>query len=217
MDRIEILYDHYKETSELCRESQKRRNTLFVVLCLLESLSFLFVINPVSTTENIITVINTYLEADFTFEYGILQTLLWVLVAYVTIRYCQETLSVERLYNYLNALETSLTKECSISFKREGEEYFSRYPIVLNIIDLFYKMFCPILFVTINIIRINLEWKGKYLSLSLMIDTVVFLSIFIVSWFYFFEIHSKITNWFKQRFAIINKIALLLRKLLKEV
>ena len=40
---INILYDHYKETYQLSRQAQKRRNKSFIILCLLEALSFLLI------------------------------------------------------------------------------------------------------------------------------------------------------------------------------
>ena len=89
--------------------------------------------------------------------------------------------------------------------------------MVLNFIDLFYKLFCPVLFMGINITRIVREWQGNSLSIALACDTAIFTEIFIVSWFYFFEIHSKITKWCKLHIPLVGRIAAFLRKVLKEV
>ena len=42
MERIEILYDHYKESCELARKNEVTRNKLFIVLCILLGLLLLF-------------------------------------------------------------------------------------------------------------------------------------------------------------------------------
>ena len=97
MDNIDFLYDHYKDTYALSKQSQGHRNKLFVYLCVLEALSFLFLIRPDTALEVFAAGINAHFDTGLVFGNVILQTLLWILIAYVTVRYCQETLYVERL------------------------------------------------------------------------------------------------------------------------
>lgn len=202
----------------MSKQSQGHRNKLFVYLCVLEALSFLFLIRPDTALEVFAAGINAHFDTGLVFGNVILQTLLWILIAYVTVRYCQETLYVERLYPYLDKLEKVIMQESKTKiFEREGEAYQRDYPMVLNFIDLFYKMFCPVLFVGINIVRISMEWKGESITPALICDTAIFSVIFIVTWFYFFEIHSKITAWCKKYIPFVNKTAIVLRKILKEV
>lgn len=218
MDKIELYYDHYKETFELSKQAQHRRNCLFVWLCVLEALSFLFLIKPDKAVEVFAAGINAHFETNLVFGNVVLQTLLWILIAYITVRYCQETLYVERQYPYMDKLEKEIAKESeTVLFEREGQGYLKEYPMVLNFIDLFYKLFCPVLFMGINITRIVREWQGSSLSIALVCDTAIFTEIFIVLWFYFFEIHSKITQWCKLHIPFVGRIAAFLRKVLKEV
>ena len=149
----------------------------------------------------------------------IIQTLIWLLIAYVVIRYIQDMLYIERQYIYLSSLEKKISNLISIDiFTREGDNYQKDYPMVLNFIDLFYKMLMPILFILINIIRIYVEWTSlNEVTIALICDTILFISIFIINWFYFFEIHSEITNYFKENIPIINKIAKVLRTILYKV
>lgn len=51
MDSLVIMYDHYKETCELSHEVQNRRNKNFIVLYVLEALSFLMLIRPIDVLE----------------------------------------------------------------------------------------------------------------------------------------------------------------------
>lgn len=228
MDKIDLLYDHYKDTYSLSKQAQMQRNKLFVWLCALEALSFLSLIKPDELMDNLTSSINSHFNVELAMGNAVLQTLLWILTAYVTVRYCQEVLYIERQYGYIDHLEKEISKEShSGLFEREGTWYNKDYPMVLNFIDLFYKMFCPILFAAINISRIYMEWSrpnraegtiGKgTINLSLLCDTFIFGAIMIVTWFYFFEIHSKITEWVKQHIPFVDKIAIALRKVLKEV
>lgn len=218
MDKIELYYDHYKETFNLSKQAQIRRNKLFVWLCTLEALSFLVMIKPEKTLETLAVGINTYFKVDFLFGNAILQTLLWIIVAYTTVRYCQDVLYIERQYCYIDKIEKELSRKCNTNiFNREGENYSKEYPIVLNFIDLFYKMFSPILFEGINIVHIIQEWKNSTSILSIVCDTMIFIYIFIITWFYFFEIHSKIAKWCKNRIPLVGVITNVLRKILKEI
>lgn len=219
MDTIDVLYDHYKETFSLSKEAQVRRNKSFIVLCILEAISFLLLVKPEQTYELILNGINKELDVAVQLSYTIIQTLLWLIIAYVMIRYIQDMLYVERQYIYLETLEKQISLAVSINvFKREGENYQKDYPMVLNFIDLFYKMLMPLFFTVINAVRIQKEWQllnGS--TLALVCDTILFVAIFIITWFYFFEIHSKITAFCKKHLPFVDYIARKLRKVLKEV
>lgn len=214
-----MLYDHYKGTNSLSKEAKKRRNKSFIVLCVLEAFSFLILIRPERAFELILDGINKEMNMTLQLSNTIIQTMLWILIAYVLIRYIQDMLYVERSYIYLDDLEKEILKLNSINiFNREGENYQQDYPMVLNFIDLFYKMLMPVFFMGINSVRIYKEWTViNKVSLALICDTVLFVAIFIITWFYFFEIHSKITDFCKKHIPFVDPIAKILRKVLKEV
>lgn len=141
MEALNVLYDHYKETCSLGKEAQKRRNKNFVILCVLEALSFLLLVRPERVFELILKGINKNIEASLQLSNTIMQTLIWLLLAYVMIRYIQDVLYIERQYIYLDKLEKEISNLTVTGvFSREGDSYQRNYPIVLNIIDLFYKM-----------------------------------------------------------------------------
>lgn len=103
-------------------------------------------------------------------------------------------------------------------FDRESDNYLYEFPMVLNFIELFYKMLMPAIFFVINIVRIVQEWYAfDHITLVLLCDTVMLFTASIIIWFYFFEIHSKITTWCKKHIPLVDNIAIGLRKVLKEV
>lgn len=219
MDTLDVLYEHYKETFSLSKEAQSRRNKSFLVLCILEAFSFLVLIRPEKAFELILDGINKELDMTLQVSNTILQTLLWLFIAYVMIRYIQDMLYVERQYDYLSKLEKEIAKNIEVNiFSREGESYLYNYPMVLNFIDLFYKMLMPTFFMVINVVRIYKEWKiVKGITIALISDTILCGTILIITWFYFFEIHPKITDFFKKHIPMVDKMACWLRKILKEV
>lgn len=217
MDSTEILYDHYKETFSLSKTAQERRNKSFVRLCILEATSFFVAIDP----DKMIRTLGRYktLSGLVALGYEIVQTLLWMMIAYVLIRYVQDMIYVERQYGYLEQLEKRLSGIIAEDmFCREGENYQKEYPKVLNLIDLFYKMLMPVLFSVINVFHIVMEWQHSGQNiLSVVCDTVLFAAIFIITWFYFFWFHSKITEYWEKKIPLIKKMDEWLSRELKKV
>ena len=218
MDALEIIYDHYKETDELRRNAQGKRDRSFLCVCTLEAFSFFLLIRPKEALSILLDGINSQWETSINLGLGILQTLLWILVLYAMIQYIQSVLYVERSYRYQNKLEKELSQEIRNAISREGGSYTENYPMVSNFIDLFYKMLCPILFFVINSVHIYKEWiQTSEVNFRLICNTVLYVALFVILWFYFFEIHAKITDWCKRHIPGIKFIADALRKLLKEV
>lgn len=214
---IDLYYDHYKETYQLSKAAQLRRNKEFIIVCILEAISFLMIGNKDFVIELFKAVALKELRTTITFNIAILQSLSWIFIAYFWVRYIQDTLYVERQYNYLNKLERKIEEFLGKdNFNREGEYYLHEYPIILNLIDLFYKMFIPILFTIINIGHILSELQDEGLSIAFACDIFTCLIIFILTWFYFFEIHNKIAGWFK-KCSIINSISRKLHQVLSYV
>ena len=221
MNKLDTYYDHYKDTYSHNRAAQSRRNKSFVFLCLLEAISFMLIRNSEFICGVINDVARKKLESVIIFSNTILQTLVWILIAYVLVRYIQDVLYIERQCGYMATLEKNIRDmlgedEGNNIFSREGDHYLENYPMVLNFIDLFYKFFSPILFTAINIVHIFHEWKSGISIAPLIADTSICAAVFIITWFYFFEIHSKIAELFK-RFPPIGWMAKTLRKWLKEV
>lgn len=221
MEKLDTYYDHYKGSNSLCLAAQSRRNRSFVYLCVLEAISFMLVKNPDFICVLLNDVVRKQLEATILFSNCVLQTLVWVLIAYVLVRYVQDVLYVERQYEYLSTMEKKISRLLEETgdkniFTREGDHYLNNYPMVLNFIDMFYKILAPILFTTINVVHIVQEWNSSITCAVLIFDTVLCAAIFVITWFYFFEIHDKMAEWFK-KCKPIGWMAKTLRKLLKEV
>lgn len=216
MNNLELYYDHYKDSNQNLKESQKRRNISFIALCLLETLSFLMIYIPDIICVILNAGINQQFNSDVHFSVDIIQTFIWLLIAYIFVRYAQDTVYIERQYNYIAHLEKAIRTETESNiFNREGETYLSDYPAILNFIDLFYKMFSPILFTIINIARIQYEWYTVN-EISFICDLTIFTVIFCTTWLYFFYVHSKISRWFRRN-RIINYLATKTISLLREV
>lgn len=217
---LQVYIDHYKDSYGLIRESQSGRNKSFVGLCILEAVSFLIINNPTLVFGLLNETISKKLETTVIIGNAILQSFIWVIIAYILIRYIQFTMYIERQYKYIDQIERKikdLMDKHSI-FDREGENYLRDYPIILNLIDLFYKMFCPLFFVGINTVHISMEWRDAVVAdVALVIDTIIYIIILIMTWFFFFELHDKISGWCKKHIIGVTWLSDKIRKILKNV
>ena len=217
MEKLEIIYDHYKESYALSREALVRRNKDFAILCILEAVSFLFVADPSDAMNIVNTSINTSLGASLEFGTSVIRTSLWLFLTFFLIKYVQDTMYVERQYKYIGNLEKCISSELEEALSRESNSYAEKYPAVLNIIDFFYKTFCPLLFVAINTVLIVKEWKLSYtVNLALICDSSLYFSDILIITSYFFCIHTKITKILR-KIGFINWFANTIERILKEV
>lgn len=193
MNELEILYDHYKDTYELSKKEQKIRNKNYIILCLLEALSFLVLFNAEKAYSVFQYIINIKVENPVELGDSILRPLLWILVLYVSIRYCQNTIYVERQYKYIHKLEEKISFIIK-DFNREGFNYLSNRPFVLKFIHIFYTWISPILFIAINSIRLLMEIKNLGWGAYLLFDGSICILILILSISYMCFINPKSNN-----------------------
>ena len=197
MEHLEILYDHYKETFELSKGEQEKRNKCFVIVCLIEALSFLMFIQPDTASDILLSIINSNTENPLLMGSSILQTLLWILVLYTLIRYCQHNTYIERQYSYIERLESEISNQFNdFKFDRESGNYLNDYPFFLDLIHIFYTWFAPILFLVINTVRITKEWQIRKCCLSVICDSIIFIAIVIVTLAYMVAIHPRLKRLF---------------------
>lgn len=214
---LEVYYDHYKDTNELRLAAEKRRNKGFAILCILEAVSFLMTLNCDFICGLLNDVVRSKVEATVQIGSSVLQTMIWILIAYVLVRYTQDQINIERLYKYQTSLEekiAGLLKENA--FGREGKDYLNDYPPVLNLIHLFYNLFCPMLFTTVNIYHLVLEWVRGNNMFAVLIDTLILIAVLTIILFLFLEMNRTIRNQLLE-IKPIRKIAETIKNKLKEV
>lgn len=191
MEKIDLLYDHYKETVKLSLNMQKKRDTLFVVFCIFELLNFFMLLFPEKITASISQYIFSKYNVTFDFNIVILQSAIWTALSYIMIRYYQTNIYIERQYKYIDVLEdkisTMLKEPC---FKRESDNYLEKYPIVLDLIYVFYTWIIPLLIIIINIGKILIEFRSVSNFWSVMFDTLCCIFTAILTIMYLAMMHA---------------------------
>lgn len=189
MDKLELLYDHYKESYSLIKNAQTLRNHLFVMLCIGITVLFLFLLEPASVVQIMDSWAKGNLSIGIPFRLVIIQSFTWIIVLFLFIRYFQTNIYIDRQYMYIETLETTISKELTSVFDRESKNYLEQYPLVLNTIHIIYTWIFPLLSVLVVVYKIVLEWMQGIELIPRIIDTIFATMIVSITVMYLFFLH----------------------------
>ena len=162
MKRIEILYDHYKESCELTKKNEFTRNKLFIIVCILLSLLFLFSYDHNSMLGLIQSWISGNYNCNLMFSSNVIQAILWILLFIFTLRYLGLNINLDKSYRYIHKLENEINKEVKKeTITREGKNYLNNYPILNNITYYSYRVVLPVIYFVIIIFKLKLEYVAQ--------------------------------------------------------
>ena len=187
LHKLNILYDHYKDTFTIQKENEKSRNKLFLVLCICILILMLMIVYPNNIYENLQEFSSDKLGINIKFELKVLELFNWFIISYLTIRYYQINANIEKNYKYIHNIEDVLEKKYKLPIYREGKNYLEQYPMFLTFSYIFYKYVFPILFSICVAIKVIFNIINK-LSLPFLIISIIvsiFLIIINISYFAF--------------------------------
>lgn len=145
---LNILHDHYKESFALIREREKQRNSLFIKLIIILGILFLEIQYPKNIQELFQSIGSSRIKINLdSLPIHVITSLTWTIFMIITIRHCQESITVERGYEYLHRLENVISHLLGNSpiYNREGRSYLADYPIFSNWVYQFHAHIFPII------------------------------------------------------------------------
>jgi H+/gluconate symporter-like permease len=190
MDKLELLYDHYKDTYALIRSQEKERNKNFIYLAVFVSLLFLCSVDP-NSPSTILSIIESHFNIKCGFSFGIIQTFLWLIILFFTLRYYQTNSYIERQYEYIHQLEPVISGLIDSKFEREGKHYISNFPAFLDLVYFIYSWFIPIFYLLIVVTKIVLEIVNCPNFFSVIPNIIIAFIIVILTAFYLILLHKK--------------------------
>ena len=173
MKNQEIIYEHYEKTCEICRNNEKNRNALFIKVCILMTLLFLFMKEERSVLEMIQKYIYAKFNFNLTLSIEIIQSMIWLLLLFFTVRYYQLCIGIERLYKYIHGLEEKMCTGMNLGIEREGKRYLQNYPWILNFIWGIYTIVFPILFLLLVVVKLVVEYRTNSWNWNLCLNSVL--------------------------------------------
>ena len=191
MKKTELLYDHYKDTFLIIKDTIIQRNRFFVMVFLVMTLQFLFASSPESISYLVVGIILKRYEIDISNQISIIQSLLWLILLYLTMRYYQSTIYIEKQYTYIHSIEANISNMKHIKFDRESGNYLLNYPKMNDFIDVLYKWIFPIIYCLVISYKIKNELFSSEVTLLLLFDDLLFFVCFILTILYMIFLHKK--------------------------
>lgn len=170
-------YDHYKDTFEQQKGYLKERDRLTLYLILVVSIIFLMSGNR-TLLINASSLIQEQKIGKVIFDFNIITIVLYFVFLWLTMRYYQINLTVEKTYNYIKKCEVKLSSGSGgLKIDREGGDYEKNYPWLKWFVHRIYVYVFPILIIaaaTISIVKEGgVDDPNRFLN-------IIFLSLVIV-------------------------------------
>ena len=184
--KLEIYYDHYKDTFQQQVRYIENRNRYFFISLVLVGLLFVLITDPTTVNNAANGFAQKNVSEKFVFDFGYVNHFILFGLLCVLILYFQVNLTIEKHYEYLWKLENDLTDALqSLSITREGKFYLKVKPTFLKWVSKIYKFFYPISIIFAIVVKLLLVIQGQsFKSLSFWVDLVLCLIIIAITSLY---------------------------------
>jgi hypothetical protein len=197
-DRAAILAEHYQKSFEITLDVWEKRNRTLVILLLVVGAATLLTLNVpqaqplmVDLIAHLLTIEQTrQTELRTSFPYGLMQTILLMVVLYLTLVLYHQTTFILRSYKYLAALETDIRSELELAdgataFTREGPFYEKHRPLLSGAVAIAYTGLLGVLLVAFLGARIHADLSAQSLWVAaldvlLAVPTVLFYGAYVL-------------------------------------
>lgn len=190
--KLDVLNDHYKETVADFKKTGKARDSNFLYMLILVGVMAFQFVSPAQSQSVLTQITNQKLGVSAGLSINFLGSLIWFALLYVSIRYFQAVINIEKQYNYCHDLEAELSKYYEgKAFTREGKAYLKNYPIFSDWVHFVYRTIFPLLLTITITIKVLGEWLAKtYAAIPLALDTVIYLALVISIGLYVYSLHK---------------------------
>lgn len=197
--KIEIIYDHYKDTFENLKIYLQRRNA-YTIICLILIAAFSFQISNPAQTIDISNELIKKNIGNIIIDFSYINNVLTFALLWTVILYFQINILIEKHYSYITEIEKNLSKQLEpFKITREGKNYLNQYPLLSSVVHRIYTIIFPFALISVATIK----WTNEINQLSMpwekghfWFDTIFLLCIVLVSILYLINRHF---NDFKKR------------------
>lgn len=202
--RLEISYDHYKDTFASIRERERERDRLFVYLIVAFAGLGIEVLYPAQFEGTVEAVSFGGLAIPFgALPAAALLSATWVLVSVIALRYFQRVKWIEQQYDYLHGLEAALEPHVQdvAPFHREGAGYLGNAPPFQDWAWILYVLVFPATALVATLALLAVEWTLlHYHPVHTFIDTAMAATLLISIYLYQLHPPREIAKRLKRAF-----------------
>ena len=142
--KIDVLAEHYQKTFELALMTWEKRNQTFLLLLGVVGAATLLTFNVPQAQPLLVDVVmkilgitdtNRAAELRASFPYGVIQSILLMVVMYLMLILYHRTATIQRFYKYMALLENEIRDALALtstaaSFTRESSFYQAHRPVL---------------------------------------------------------------------------------------
>lgn len=176
MQQEELYYDHYKDSFEQQKDYLQERNRLTVYIILLIAVLFMM-----SSNCTVLLEVSSSLQQQHlgkaVLDFNIVATVLYFAFMWLTMRYYQINLTIEKTYEYIKRCETNISTKGTFKIDREGGDYEKNYPWLKWVAHRIYVYLFPVLIIVASIVSIIHQWSDQNANRCL---DIVFLSLVVI-------------------------------------
>lgn len=190
--KIELLYDHYKDTFKNQMVSLKKRN-YYTLICLGLIATLSFQLENPSQTDAISTELIKKNIADVKIDFSYINNILTFSLLWVIIMYYQINFLIDRIYKYLQEIEDKLSHELNpFKITREGKTYLDHYPWLSEVVHRIYSIVFPLTLLFVALVKWVTEknqFTRPWINGHFWVDTIFLFGISLTSLLYLANRH----------------------------
>lgn len=160
--KLEILYDHYKDTFQHQIKYMESRNRYFLYSLLLIGILFFQISFPDAAEDLVRSVTQKQIHDEFILDFSIVNSLFLFGLLWVLILYFQTNITIDKQFKYLHMVEEELSNQIApLEITREGKFYRSNKALISKYIGMIYRIVYPICIMLSIIIKIIFDLKNS--------------------------------------------------------
>lgn len=188
-----VLNQHYEDSNKKFSADVKSRDRNFLYIIVLLGIMAFQYVSPQQSETAISQIIQGKLQINTNLSINLINTLIWVGLLAVSIRYFQIVINLEKQYSYVHSLEEELSSEYEgKAFTREGKSYLENYAVFSKWLHIVYRVVFPVLILIAISAKIYSEWKvPNHAVLPFALDLIIYSCLVIAMALYLYSINSK--------------------------
>ena len=192
--KLDVVYDHYKDSFVCSRNYNKLRESLFNYVLIIIFLQFLQISLSAQYLELSNAVLQKQIGVNLALNKELINGFLWFLLFSFSFKYFQANVLVNRHYHYLHKLENKIDKIVGEKdfITREGKNYLESYPLFSDWAHTIYTWIFPFLLLAVASFKMFFcVALDKQSAFALHVGSFFLLGIYISTILYLIAIHKN--------------------------
>jgi hypothetical protein len=173
-ERLRLLVEHHRECCSEMHDGVRMRNRLFILALVVLAGITLRAWHAASGERILALVFDRVIGAHTDIDRAVLSALLWASLLFVTARYFQTHVQLDRQYAHLARVESEITALFgSDLLARESAGYLKNYPLFSEWMHILYTWVFPIALLAVTLWSVGIEFHIGDLSAATLVPCAI--------------------------------------------